>query len=381
MYFSKLMKLFEDNNKVVVPNKVDPNISQGQEYLNTIKNECVQLKGNLNVIEGFESKSVNLTDRVGEETDKNVKEIQMLEQEFQTKLQAYIQANHNYNNVVFSGLNTTYNPNTNCPQGYSVESDGLTCKSKAGLTCTLNEVGRGMPRCRYVGYCPAGYENIGDGSACKKGTDRCALYGNPALERCNDLNIKYTKCPDGYTNKTGIICEKTGDRDVTCSLNEDAQGVARCRFIGKCPTGYENRGNGSACFSADGKSCSLTEQGNGDIPRCKNLLKIEASQTQTTAEDELMNLATTIYNKLTAMKQSISYVDDNSRETIQKIDESLSKYGEYIRKTNSMDLKTGNLDAMLTDNEMRLKANNMQYVTWGIIGSGLLLFTLHYLRN
>ena len=117
MYINQLMKFFKDDNNVVTHKAmVDPNISQGQRYLNTIKGECVQLKGNLNIIEGFES-NINLTDEVGDVNAKNMSELQELEQEFQTKLQAFITANSNYNNVIIGG-------NLNCDSSFWKTKNG-----------------------------------------------------------------------------------------------------------------------------------------------------------------------------------------------------------------------------------------------------------------
>ncbi|EJP73155.1 MAG: hypothetical protein NT02SARS_1598 [SAR86 cluster bacterium SAR86B] len=381
---NRLMKIFEKKNKVVVPIHQTMNVSQGQQYLNTIHKECVELKGNLSMIEGFESMKVSLSDNVGEEYIKSVQEIQALENEFNQKLTEYIQSNHNYNSIVVGGLNKTYYPVSNCPNGYSVENDGITCKSTTGQTCGLSETAKGIVRCRYVGYCPDGYTNYGDGSACKKGTDRCALYGNTGMDRCNDMNITYTNCPKDYkyAGGNGLMCASKTNPELKCSLNEFAQGFPRCRFIGKCPDGYKNIGNGSACSTSDGKkNCSLTEKGNPDMPRCFDLAKQSAQQNEETENTELMAIASNIYEKLTELKNKISYVDDNSRETIQKIDASLKTYGDYLTKSNTINNKTTNLSAMLEDSELRLKSNNMQYVTWGIVGSVVLLLTLHHLRN
>ncbi|EJP73157.1 MAG: hypothetical protein NT02SARS_1599 [SAR86 cluster bacterium SAR86B] len=163
--------------------------------------------------------------------------------------------------------------------------------------CTLNEWGRGMPRCRYVGFCPTGYKNIGDGSACSDGPNRCALYGNAGIKRCNTLS-------------TNSIEEEID------SLNKEMTQIAK----------------------------------------------------------EMHDKSSILRNKDEALNASFI---ETRNQLLQNIDVLNEERNKLLEKQNSITTLTRSLD----DSKLQLSSNNLKYVTLGLGAVGLLAYTIYYLRK
>lgn len=87
--------------------------------------------------------------------------------------------------------------------------------------------------------CPNGFSPYGDGSACTKDGKQCTLWGNPELPRCDDPKFfvtventasgVYTECPSGWAPYgDGSACIKAGE--PLCALYSNPE-MMRCQDV------------------------------------------------------------------------------------------------------------------------------------------------------
>ena len=376
MYINRMSKML--SVKQNIPYVPSLNNAQGLHYLSHIQKDCNILEPSMKLIENFESciEGFSLTNNVEKEYISSLSNIEKQEAEFQQKYDAYVKLLDEYNKMNLANINQRNAFITNCPSGYSLQSDGLTCVNESNdASCTLDERETGQLRCKFVGYCPTGYSNYGDGTACRDNenpNNKCSLEGNYDLARCNDSDRVYTNCPSGYNlTEDGIICKTSSGNE--CSLNERGDGM-KCKYVGKCPSGYQNQGDGSAC--SNGKErCTL--YGNPKIKvKCGDLSIISIKEQLDNANEELMNIASEIYSNTLRLKEETDGVDIKIESTNETLHDKVNKYKNILDNFNKADNKTVTLNAMLQDSVIRNKSNNLKYLAWTML-AGVALFATY----
>lgn len=369
MYINRIANMLKV--KQHMPYVPSLNNAQGLKYLSHIQKDCNVLEPSMKSIEGF-----TLSNDVEQEYVGSLSWINELEEKFQEKYNAYVTLLEKYKVEYVENINQKNAFITNCPRDYSLQGDGLSCVNESNdARCTLDGKETGQLRCEFVGYCPVGYSNYGDGTACQDNenpNNRCALEGNFELPRCNDSDRVYTNCPSGYNlTEDGVICESSSG--ARCSLNEKGD-VEQCKYIGKCPPGYNNYGDGSACSNGE-ERCSL--YGNPDIKvKCSDLSVISIKKELDEANEELMNLASEIYNNIVMLQNKTDNVDAKIDSTNVTLQEKLNKYKSILHGYDKADNKTTTFDAMLEDSVIRNKSNNLKYLAWTML-AGVALFATY----
>lgn len=342
---------------------------------------------NLGNVEGMENMSDGVSNVIVNQT---LDELKTLEATFKTKMARYTDLQNTLQNDKLRSLNGTQPRFSLCPVGYNVKSDGMTCEDPANSkTCSLDEYAQGIPRCRFIGKCPSGYENVGNGSACRNVQRRkyCALVTQRTKSRmCNPdktTNSDYTSCPDGYIpskDRGGVWsnCKSKTDSNKICSLNEWARGVVRCRYVGKCPTGYDNIGDGSACQNGPDR-CAL--YGNASLKRCSALSTDSIEQEIDSLNAELTQLAQEIHEKSAVLRNKDDVLNSKFAETRRDLLQKIEMLNTERNKIGEREGGIATLSQSLDDSRLQLSANNLKYVTLGLGAVGLAAFTMYYLRN
>ena len=180
-------------------------------------------------------------------------------------------------------------------------------------------------------------------------------------------NVKETSTKEGFENAL--------ERETDVTMDELNRMESRFNhLLSEYSTIYNNYAQNLKLHIANESS----KQGTKD-----DLAKVDTKDKDELVRinDELLQTANNMYEKIQELQQKISKTNELSDEQEMKMHGQLDKYNHLYRKMKDMMSRETTFNAMLDDATTSYKSYNLQFIVWSVITGLLILYTIKQLHK